>query len=719
MNRTWNEPVAIVGMSCRFGGGMDSLQNYWSGLLSGRDAVTETPPERWDAARWFSTNPAEPGKITSWHGSWLQDVDRFDRSLFRISPAEAPSIDPQLRLLLEGSWHAMEDAAVLPASLRGKETGVFMGISGHEYQVRTFGVPERIDSFSMVGTAPSTMAGRISYAFGLSGPNLAVDTACSSGLTAIHLACHALLTGECDVALAGAANVLIEPETMVYFSRTRLLSPSGRARPFSSEADGYVRGEGYGVVLLKRLSDALREGARIHAVVRGSGLAQGERNGLTAPSAPGQEAAIRKALQRAGLHRADIGYVECHAVGAPLAEANVLRHCLAADDRSPLPIGSVKSNLGHTESASGLAGLIKVVLSIKHGLIPATINVGRAADCIDPSRLHLVDRLQAWDTPRIAGISAFGFGGTNAHLIVQEPPPHRPRHGTGKHRILALSGQGDQALRAQAGAMANWIAAHPEQDPADLCYSLCISRAMLSHRMAMAWTDTHQAVVALREVAKGGHPSLVRMGHGRSRHEPSARSPDSSEADALAAWYVEGGKLRREHLTGHWSDVPGYAVQRERHWLDRPMQPWVGSSAHAGAGQQPGSSHSAMDTVRAEVCRILKCRDMADETPLTDVGLDSLSALELQTALEMRLGWQLPAGAVWQSATIAGLVALGSHHAQAAGNRPDWPDSLGNALRSVAAARACPAHHGSLHDHRECCSHGALHRSRTRTQAEC
>ncbi|MBW8829098.1 MAG: hypothetical protein JF606_06655 [Burkholderiales bacterium] len=690
MNHTWNEPVAIVGMSCRFGGGMDSLQSYWSGLVAGVDAVTETPPERWDAARWFSTNPTEPGKITSWHGSWLQDVDRFDRTLFRISPAEAPSIDPQLRLLLEGSWHAMEDAAVLPASLRGKETGVFMGISGHEYQVRTFGVPERIDSFSMVGTAPSTMAGRISYAFGLSGPNLAVDTACSSGLTAIHLACQSLLAGECDVALAGAANVLIEPETMVYFSRTRLLSPSGRARPFSSEADGYVRGEGCGVVLLKRLSDALREGDRIHAVVRGCGLAQGERNGLTAPSTPGQEAAIRKALQRAGLQRSDIGYVECHAVGAPLAdalEANVLRHCLTAEDRQPLPIGSVKSNLGHTESASGLAGLIKVVLSLKHGLIPATIHVGRAADCIDPSRLHLVDRLQPWSTPRIAGVSAFGFGGTNAHLIVQEPPPHRPRQGAGKYQILTLSGQGEQALRAQAGAIANWIAAHPGQDSADLCFSLSISRAMLSHRLAMVWRDTQQTVAALRELANGGQPAQVQMAHGRPKHESSANSPDSSQADALAAWYVEGGQLRPEHLAGQWTDVPGYAFQRERHWLDRPTQPWVGSSARTDVG--PECSHLAVDIVRAEVCRILKCKDIGDEVPLTEAGLDSLSALELQTALEMRLGWRLPAGAVWQRATIGGLLELGSLHAQAAGNPP--ANTL--APSSAIGNRSCAGEH--------------------------
>lgn len=321
MNPEWKDPIAIVGMSCRFGGGMDSLHDYWNGLLAGVDAVAETPPERWDASRWFSTDPTEPGKITSGHGSWLRDLDRFDRSLFRISPAEAPSIDPQLRLLLEGCWHALEDAAAPPASLRGRQTGVFMGISGHEYQVRTFGEPERIDSFSMVGTAPSTMAGRISYAFGFTGPNLALDTACSSGLAAIHLACQALLTDECEVALAGAANAVLEPETMVYFSRTRMLSPSGRSRPFSAEADGYVRGEGCGIVVLKRLHDALREGDRIHAVIRGSGLAQGERNGLTAPSMPGQEAAIRKALLRAGLQARDIGYVECHAVGAPLADA--------------------------------------------------------------------------------------------------------------------------------------------------------------------------------------------------------------------------------------------------------------------------------------------------------------------------------------------------------------------------------------------------------------
>ena len=661
MNRTWSEPVAIVGMSCRFGGGMDSVHRYWSGLLAGVDAVAETPPERWDAARWFSDDPAEAGKVTSWHGSWLQDLDRFDHALFRISPAEAPSIDPQLRLLLEGCWHAMEDAAAPPASLRGKETGVFMGISGHEYQVRTFGVPERIDSFSMVGTAPSTMAGRVSYAFGLTGPNLAVDTACSSGLTAIHLACQALLGGECDVALAGAANALLEPETMVYFSRTRMLSPTGRSRPFSCDADGYVRGEGCGVVLLKRLSDALRDQDRIHAVIRGSGLAQGERNGLTAPSMAGQEAAIRKALQRAGLRAADIGYVECHAVGAPLAdalEATVLSHCLATQDRPALPIGSVKSNLGHTESASGLAGLLKVVLSLKHGLIPATLHVGRPADCIDASRLQVVSQLQSWDTPRIAGISAFGFGGTNAHLIVQEPPSHQPRRGSGSHRILALSAPGEQALRAQAASVADWIASHPEQDPDDLCYSLSISRAMQSHRLAWVWTDAHQAIAALREVARGGRPSGVHLGHGRPRHEASPGPADGSPADALAAGYAQGRSLPSEHLAGRWSDVPGYVFQRERHWLERPAQPWSATPACVDA--RPEGVLSTAQIVRSEVCRILKCREIADDVLLPEVGLDSLSALELQSALESRLGWRLPAGAVWQQPTITGLLKLGS-----------------------------------------------------------
>ena len=370
---------------------------------------------------------------TRW-GGFLEDVDRFDPSFFGISPREAVSIDPQQRLLLETTWEAIERAGLPADGLAGSATGVYVGICGNDYQSMMLarGV-ESLDLYTFLGSAHSASVGRLSYWLGLQGPNMAVDTACSSSLVAVHLACQALRSGECTAALAGGVNLLLTPELTVHFSRLRVLSPTGRCHTFSADADGFVRSEGCGMLVLKRLSEAERDGDPILAVIRGSAVNQdGRSQGLAAPNGPAQEAVIRQALAQAGVSPASIGYVETHGTGTPLGDpievqalGAVLGEGRAAED--PLRIGSVKTNIGHTESAAGVAGLIKVVLALSHARIPRSLHFTEPNPHIAWSELpvRVASEAAPWErngVPRRAGVSSFGISGTNAHVVLEEAP---------------------------------------------------------------------------------------------------------------------------------------------------------------------------------------------------------------------------------------------------------------------------------------------------------
>jgi acyl transferase domain-containing protein len=375
MKRAREEPIAIVGMACRFPGGVDNPDAYWELLRNGVDAVTEVPPDRWDLGEYYDADPNAPGKMYTRHGGFLTQIDRFDSHFFGIAPREAMSMDPQQRVLLEVSWEALERAGLAPDRLGGTPTSVFVGISTSDYAY--LGVrarsPRLIDAYSGTGGSVCITAGRLAYTLGLRGPALALDTACSSSLVAVHLAVGSLRSGESRLALVAGVNLMLMPDATVYFCKVRALAADGRCKTFDAAADGYVRGEGCGVVVLKRLSDALADGDQVLALIRGSSVNQdGHSNGLTAPNLQAQEAVIRSALAAAGIEPAQVGYVEAHGTGTPLGdpiEVQALAAALGAGRPAerPLLVGSVKTNFGHLEAAAGVAGLIKAVLVLQHG----------------------------------------------------------------------------------------------------------------------------------------------------------------------------------------------------------------------------------------------------------------------------------------------------------------------------------------------------------------
>jgi acyl transferase domain-containing protein/SAM-dependent methyltransferase len=513
------EPIAIVGMGMRFPGGVRDAESYDDLLWSGRNAVTEIPPQRWSLDALYASDPDQPGKMTSRHGAFLEDVDQFDAEFFGISPREAASMDPQQRLILEVGWEALEDSGRSPLGLNGASAGVYLGIANGDYGRALFSHPEIIDAYFSTGNAFSVAAGRLSYYLGLQGPSLAIDTACSSSLVAVHLACQALRLGECDLALAGGVNLILTPEMNINFSKARMMAADGRCKTFDAAANGYVRGEGCGMIVLRRLSDALADGDRVLAVVRGSALNQdGRSGGLTAPNGPAQEAVIRGALANAGIEASAVSYVETHGTGTPLGdpiEAGALGAIFKDHRDAPLLIGSVKTNVGHLEAAAGVAGLIKVVQSLRRQAIPQNLHFHQGNPLIEWDALNLAVPTQArpW-TPiagrRIAGVSSFGFSGTNAHVLLEEAPlgpapvaadAERPVH------ILALSAREPGTLRDLAGRYADRLA---DGSPlSDICFSANSGRAHFNHRLSVVGASASEMREALLAFGDGrSHPGL-------------------------------------------------------------------------------------------------------------------------------------------------------------------------------------------------------------------
>jgi amino acid adenylation domain-containing protein/thioester reductase-like protein len=524
------EPIAIVGLSCRFPGAPNP-RAFWELLRNGVDAITEVPSDRWDVNAFHSENP-DPGKVTTRYGGFLEDVDLFDPHFFGISPREATRMDPQQRLLLEVSWEALENAFILPQSLGGTRTGVFVGISSYDYS-HLLDNPEMFDAYAGTGNAHSIAANRLSYVFDLRGPSMALDTACSSSLVSVHLACQSLRNGESDVALAGGVNLILTPELTITFSQARMLSPDGRCKTFDVNADGYVRGEGCGVVVLKRYSDALRDGDNILALIRGSAVNQdGRSNGLTAPNGFAQQDVIRQALAEAQVAPNQIGYVEAHGTGTPLGdpiEIASLRAVLDADSSTgKVLVGSVKTNIGHLESASGIAGLIKAVLALQNEAIPPHLHLKEINPylLLEDSRIEIGTYLRPWkrrEGPRFAGVSSFGFGGTNAHVVISDAPQvasttsseniERPRH------ILALSAKSESSLRELAYQFSEALSIN-KQSLADIAFTVNTSRSHFEHRLTIHASSSEELKNALEEFISTSESPLVGTGFSKPGVEP-------------------------------------------------------------------------------------------------------------------------------------------------------------------------------------------------------
>lgn len=520
--------VAIVGLSCRFPGAPDP-DAFWSLLRSGGDAIREVPADRWDVGAFYDPDPSTPGTTTTRFGGFLPRIDEFDPSFFCISPREASHMDPQQRLLLEVAWEALENAGIAPPSLYGTDTGVFIGISTSDYAGLQLSDPARVIAHDGTGSAHSIAANRLSYLLDLHGPSMAVDTACSSSLVAVHLACQSLRTGECRVALAAGVNVVLTPQLAIVFSKAGMMAADGRCKTFDAAADGYVRGEGCGAVVLKRLADAIADGDQVLAVVRGSAVNQdGLSNGLTAPNGLAQEAVIRTALARAGVSPHDISYVEAHGTGTPLGdpiEVGALGAVLMPErphDRS-CALASVKTNIGHLEAGAGIAGLIKTVLALVHREIPPHLHLQTLNPKIrlEGTSFIIPREVLPWRSPwgpRRAGVSAFGFGGTNGHVIVEEAPPVTPCETLERGpELLVLSAQSEAALRTLAGRYAQRLEALPAVELADACTTARRGRYPFIHRLAVVGESGPQLQARLAAFVEGAEqPQVVR---GRVRHK--------------------------------------------------------------------------------------------------------------------------------------------------------------------------------------------------------
>jgi acyl transferase domain-containing protein len=509
LTSTLREPIAIVGMACHFPGDVHTPDDLWTLVANGGDGITGFPANRgWDLAELYDPTPGTPGKSYTREGGFLHHAGEFDAEFFGIAPRDALTMDPQQRLLLETSWEALESVGIDPVSLRGNAVGVFAGMMYHDYA----------DNNSTGAVA----SGRVAYTLGLEGPAVTIDTACSSSLVALHLAAHALRNGECTLALAGGVSVMATPGTYVEFSQQRGLSPDGRCRSFASAADGTGFAEGVGMLVVERLSDARRNGHPVLAVMRGSAVNQdGASNGLTAPSGPAQQRVIRAALANARLSANQVDVVEAHGTGTTLGdpiEAQALLATYGQDRDKPLWLGSIKSNLGHTQAAAGAAAVIKMIGALRHGMLPKTLHVDSPSDKVDwtEGAVSLLTEPVAWPAgaePRRAGISSFGVSGTNAHVILEEPPAEEPAPSTENTTgpiPWVLSGRSEDAVSGQAARLAGHLDAHPIA-PVDVAASLA-ARTRFERRAVVVGADPAELRAGLAAVAVGEPSANVARG---------------------------------------------------------------------------------------------------------------------------------------------------------------------------------------------------------------
>lgn len=573
------EPIAIIGMGCRFPGGVDSPDSFWKVLHQSQDAITEVPGDRWNPDTYDSTDPALPGCPR--RGGFVPHLWDFDAPFFRMAPREALSLDPQQRLLLEVGWEALEHGAIAPDSLNGSLTGVFVGICSIDYWQQLLNQsPDKIDAYLNTGNTHSVAAGRLSYLLGLTGPSMAVDTACSSSLVSVHLACQSLRNGECNLALAGGVNRILSPEPGINFARARMLSPDGRCRSFDADANGFVRAEGCGIVVLKRLRDAERDGDRIHAVILGSAVNHdGRTSGLTVPNGPAQQALVRQALENSRVQPEQVSYLEAHGTGTALGdpiEVNALGAVFGGDRASgkPLVLGSVKPTIGHLEAASGIAGLLKVVLALKHEQIPPNLHFQNPNPHVPWAELSIQVPTSpvAWpkgSDRRIAGVSAFGFNGTNAHVVLADVLEETPiTKAASEWNVLCLSARDETALRQLAERYQSYLQEH-SVSLADVCWTAAVGRSHFSHRLAIVAQSLGELSDRLSSYLNGAAGAFVYNGRVTTAEKSAALTSGSSLENCrqLAEHYIAGYGLDWSQVhpspTARRIPLPTYPFQRQ------------------------------------------------------------------------------------------------------------------------------------------------------------
>ncbi len=711
-----DDPIAIVAMACRFPGGSSDPDRFWQLLADGRDAVSELPGDRgWDVDSFYHPDPDRTGTSYVRTGSFLYDAAEFDAAFFGISPREAVAMDPQQRLLLETSWEAVERAGIDPVRLRGSRTGVFVGTNGQDYGTLLMVSGEETEGFAGTGNAASVVSGRVAYALGLEGPAVSVDTACSSSLVALHLAAQALRSGECDLALAGGVTVMATPGLFVEFSRQRGLSADGRCRAFAASADGTGWGEGVGVLLVQRLSDARREGRDVLAVLRGSAVNQdGASNGLTAPNGPSQQRVIRQALAAGGLTGADVDVVEAHGTGTTLGdpiEAQALIATYGQDRPSdrPVLVGSVKSNIGHTQAAAGVAGLIKMVLAMRHGIVPPSLHIDEPTPHVewDAGALALATELTPWPAvegrPRRAAVSSFGISGTNAHVIIESPassaaaaPAAAPDAAAADAveaepvssglldapvTVWPVSARSERALSGQAARLAAWARGR-DGDPARVASSLVAGRPSFERRLAVVGDSWPELVAGLDAAASGTPAANVVSGVAAGVAADSLVwlfPGQGGQSAGMAAGLVgrcpvfDAALAECQAELGRWIDIDLAALLTgdAQDWLDRVdlVQPalWavgVGlAQVWEAVGVVPGVviGHSQGEIAGAAVAGVLSMADAARVVGLRAKALASLAGTGAMASIEAsaaQVEAVLPAGAGIAAVNGPGQVVI-------------------------------------------------------------
>ncbi|WP_279571451.1 beta-ketoacyl synthase N-terminal-like domain-containing protein [Streptomyces sp. 8K308] len=701
-----------MGMSCRYPGAAD-YRELWAGLVAGHDAITEVPAERWSLADHFQPWPPAPGRTYSRWGGYLADIDRFDPLFFGIVPAEADYMDPQQRLFLEESWKALEDAGLDPAGLGRARCGVFAGAPPSDYAnlLRERGQAGSPHVFT--GNSPAILPARVAYHLDLTGPTFGVDTACSSSLVALHQACRALAAGDCDLALAGGVAVFATPEHHLLTSSVGMLSPTGRCRTFDDSADGIVMSEGVGVVVLKPLDRALADGDPVHGVIKGTAVNQdGRTNGITAPSARSQTELALEVYRRHAIDPTTIGYVEAHGTGTRLGdpiEVEALTEAFRAygAPAGRVPIGSIKTNIGHTSHAAGVAGLIKVLLAMRHRTVPPSLHFTTPNQLIDFPRtpFHVPTEPTEWRSlgPRRAAVSSFGFSGTNAHVVVEEYPDMRPATSSGAPRALVtLSAATEDSLLRGARELRRHIAATPGLTPHDVAVTTQRTRAALGHRLALVGGSLAELCALLDLAVAGAEGPGLWRGTVEPGGRPTPAAPLTPDADldtVAAAWAAGGrfdfaglhadGPVRRVHL-------PGYAFARERCWMPEP------DASPSDAAAAPPAAHPALprgaadtdagpDGVRAAVLATaaaelgVAAEDLDDQLPSDDLGFDDAARVRLTTALGRRLGVDLPPTALSFRTSLAELTG-----GIVAGEWPATTDPITETRAPQSAAPAAP-----------------------------